>query len=70
MKIKYFSLIFLLLILFLFYGCGEKRVEDIKEVSSEAPIDNEVSDVESEISNIENMELDQIDVDLEYLEDI
>lgn len=70
MKAKYFGLIFLLLILFLFYGCGEKKVETTDEINGETPIDTDVSDVDGEIGDIENIELDQIDADLEYLEDI
>lgn len=71
MKVKYIVLIFLLLALFLIYGCGEKKkVEITKEVSAETPIDADVNGVDDSISDIEDTELYQIDADLESLEDI
>ena len=67
MKAKYLTLIFLLFILFLSYGCGEKSVED---TTSNISIDDDVDEVDNSISEIDDAELDQIDIDLEYLEDI
>lgn len=71
MKNKYFVLIFLLLILFLFYGCGEKKkVESVKQTAGETPIDLDVSEVDDSIIDVEDTELDEIESDLDLLEDI
>ena len=69
-KNKYFVLAFLLLILFLFYGCGEKNKVEVAKEFSETPIDSDVDEVGSLVSDFDDTELDEIESDLDLLEDI